>query len=256
MRRLTVLNPTLLLKHSRQSKVYRFVLLALSGGALSVSAQQDWHASLSKIYMDDVDFQKQPVSKVLAELNTLTGGKPRIRYLRSRTAREPQVTVKQELTSVYDVLMDAALQSRLYMRYDKDGIALQHRTLVTRNRLQTIILPKVEIKDLPLLQVGSVLSELLDPLHKQLASGARTPVRFRGHRVTEFGDPFVSYSAANVRVDSAIKAILKPLGFEWVIRHDTVLVYPGKTLIASQPVEPAEADPFTEEILPDPPGGF
>ncbi|MFT5127984.1 MAG: hypothetical protein ACI8W8_001592 [Rhodothermales bacterium] len=100
------------------------------------------------------------------------------------------------------------------------------------------------------------MTALVDPLDKQLASGARTPIRFRGHRVLEFGDPLVKFSATNMRLDSVIKRILGPLEFTWTIRHDTVWVYPNNKLIARGAPKWSNDSGFDVEILADPPGGF
>jgi hypothetical protein len=229
------------------------VLLLISHIAL---AQTDWAPHLSQLYLDDVEYTDLPISQLLAELNTHTKGEPQLHYQRSRTADEPRVTLKQELTSVWEVLLDVSMKAGLHMHQGKDRIHLQHRSMVTRNRLQTIILPKIEIKDVPHSEVGPILSELADPLDKQLTTGGRTPICFRGHRVLEHGDPPVTYSAQNVRLDSAIKAIVTPLGFEWTIRFDTVWVYPSKRLIVEFAALQTEGDPFDEDVLPDPPDGF
>ncbi|MFT5127985.1 MAG: hypothetical protein ACI8W8_001593 [Rhodothermales bacterium] len=119
-----------------------FVGMMIGLLAATMQAQEDWQATLSRIYLDAANFENQPVSAVLAELATHTDGKPQLRYLRSNSAREPRVTVKLELTSVYAVLEEAALQSGRYMQEAKDRITLQHRSSVTRNRLQAIILPR------------------------------------------------------------------------------------------------------------------
>ena len=208
------------------------------------------HDGLKDLALDDVDYTEATVSVVVRDLNAISEDKPKIRYERSRYFREPKVSISLPFASAYELLTTVAAAGDLHIRSSRSEVVLQHRTPVTRNRLQAIILPRVEIQDVPLSQIGTILSGLADEHDKQLAQG-RTPIRFGGKRVSEFGDPVVTYSARNVRLDSALKAILHPLGSEWGIRFDTVLAFPGKALRDSAEPEP-EWDP-DEDIFDENP---